>query len=331
VFVDYHAKDPEKLLVPPSVFLGKSVREIMPPQLGETLAAAFARAVRSDEPEKVEYSLGADDAERFYEATVVSCDEDKVLSIVRDITDRRRAELDAAAQRQELVHLNRVAMLGELTGALAHELSQPLAAILCSAQAARRFLDRDSLEVEEVSGAVDDIIRNDRRAGAVIERLRTMLKKGTTVRQRLDLAEITRDALDLVRSDLLVRRISVATRFAPSLAVVGDRIQLQQVILNLVHNACEAMAAIEPGKRQLTIETAACGELVELSISDNGIGIPPNQLDAVFEPFVTFREHGLGLGLAISRSIVSSHGGRIVSENNPDRGAIFRCLLPAAP
>jgi PAS domain S-box-containing protein len=331
VFLDYHAKDPERLIAPPASFMGRSVREMLPPALAETLSGAFARVVASDEPEKVEYSLGENEGERFYEAMVVRCDEDRVLSIVRDITDRRRAELDAAAQRQELVHLNRVAMLGELTGALAHELSQPLAAVLSSAQAARRFLDRTPADVEEVSEAIDDIIRNDQRAGAVIERLRTLLKKGTPVRQRLDLGEITREALELVRSDLQVRRISVATRFAPALpAVIGDRIQLQQVILNLVHNACEAMAGIESGDRTLIVDTATRGESVEVSICDNGVGIPPNQLDAVFEPFVTFREHGLGLGLAISRSIMGAHGGRITAENNPDGGATFRCLLPAA-
>ena len=138
VFLHYHAKDPAKLMVPPSVFLGRSVREVMPPALAEALSGAFARALASNEPEKLEYTVGSDAEELFFEATVVRCDDDKVLSIVRDITDRKRAELDAAAQRHELAHLNRVAMLGELTGALAHELSQPLAAILSNAQAARR-------------------------------------------------------------------------------------------------------------------------------------------------------------------------------------------------
>ena len=331
VFLDYHARDPELLIVAPPAFLGKSVREVLPPALAEALSGAFARAIESDEPEKLEYSLGSDDTERFYEAMIVRCDGDTVLSIVRDITDRKRAELDATAQRHELAHLNRVAVMGELTGALAHELSQPLAAILCSAQAARRFLDRAPLEMEEITGAVDDIIRNDRRAGAVIERLRTLLKKGTTVPQPLDLGEVTREVLDLTHSDFQARRISVATRFAPSLpSVLGDRIQLQQVILNLVLNACEAMAGSDPCERRLAIETAVSDEFVQVSISDNGVGIPSNQLDAVFEPFVTFREHGLGLGLAISRSIIVAHGGRIVSENNQDRGATFRCLLPAA-
>src|SRR4029453_18787585 len=144
VFLHYHAKDPARLLVPPSEFLGRTVREVMPPALAEVLIAAFGKALASDEPEKVEYTIAADDQELFYEATVVRCDDDKLLSIVRDITDRRRAELDAAAQRHELAHLNRVAVLGELTGALAHELSQPLAAILSNAQAARRLLEGEA-------------------------------------------------------------------------------------------------------------------------------------------------------------------------------------------
>jgi two-component system, LuxR family, sensor kinase FixL len=283
----------------------------------------------SDEPEKLEYTIGADDEERFYEATVVRCDGDKVLSIVRDITDRKRAELDAAAQRHELAHLNRVAMLGELTGALAHELSQPLAAILGNAQAARRLLDGDTLDASELRATLDDIIKNDKRAGAVIDRLRTLLKKGTSVRQPLNLNEVTREVLDLTRGDLLARRISVTTRLAPSLPLVlGDRVQLQQVVLNLVLNACDAMDETSPRERTLTLETTADDELVDVAISDCGVGIPVNQLAAVFEPFVTFRAQGLGLGLAISRSIVISHGGRITAENNHDRGVTLRCRFP---
>jgi PAS domain S-box-containing protein len=329
VFLHYHARDPAKLLVPPSAFLGRSVREVMPPALADALSAAFARALASDEPEKLEYTIGADDEERFYEATVVRCDGDKVLSIVRDITDRKRAELDAAAQRHELAHLNRVAMLGELTGALAHELSQPLAAILGNAQAARRLLDGDTLDASELRATLDDIIKNDKRAGAVIDRLRTLLKKGTSVRQPLNLNEVTREVLDLTRGDLLARRISVTTRLAPSLPLVlGDRVQLQQVVLNLVLNACDAMDETSPRERTLTLETTADDELVDVAISDCGVGIPVNQLAAVFEPFVTFRAQGLGLGLAISRSIVISHGGRITAENNHDRGVTLRCRFP---
>ena len=330
VFLHHHAKDPSKLMVPPSAFLGRSVRDVLPPSLADGLTAAFARALESDEPEKLEYTIGADDQERFYEATVVRCDGDKVLSIVRDITDRRRAELDAAAQRHELAHLNRVGMLGELIGALAHELSQPLAAMLSNAHAARRLLDAPALDVPELRATLDDIISNDKRAGAVIDRLRTLLKKGTSVRQPVNLSDVAREVLDLTRSDLLARRIVVSTKLACSPPpVLGDRVQLQQVMLNLVLNACDAMDECSPRDRTLVLETAVDGEFVDIAIADCGVGIPANQLNAVFEPFVTFRPQGLGLGLAISRSIVLSHGGSISAENNPDRGVTLRCRLPA--
>ena len=157
------------------------------------LAQAFARVSASDEPEKVEYMLGADDAERFYEACIVRCDGDKVLSIVRDITDRKRAELETDSQRRELTHLSRVAMLGELTGALAHELSQPLTAVRANAQAARHFLDRDPLDVAELRATLDDIIKNNKRAGAVIDRLRALLRKEDTALQPVDMNEVARE------------------------------------------------------------------------------------------------------------------------------------------
>ena len=142
MFLDYHARDASRLHVPPAAFLGRHVRDVLPPPVADALAKAFTRVAPSDEPEKVEYTLGADDDERFYEACIVRCDGDKILSIVRDITDRKRAELEADAHRRELAHLGRVAMLGELSGTLAHELSQPLTAVLSNAQAARRLLDR---------------------------------------------------------------------------------------------------------------------------------------------------------------------------------------------
>jgi len=331
VFIDYHVKNPDRLLVQPSVFMGRSVREVLPPAIAEALSNAFARTCESDEPEKLEYGLGADEEERFYEATVVRCDADKLLSIVRDITDRRRVELDAAKQRHELAHLSRVAMLGELSGALAHELSQPLAAILSNAQAARRFLDRTPLDLPELRATLEDVIRNDQRAGAVIDRLRTLLKKGESVMQPLNFNDVLQEVLDLAKSDVLARRISVTTKLAPSIPpVLGDRVQLQQVVLNLVLNACDAMAETEPGERKLMLETTGLGEFVQVAVSDRGIGIPADQLEAVFEPFVTFRDQGLGLGLAISRSIVLSHDGRITAENNQDRGTTFRCFFPVA-
>ena len=331
VFLDCHAKNPQDLLEPPEVFLGKSMQEVLPPWLAEAHYRAFERALATNEPERLEYSLDSYHERRFYEACIVRFDNDKLLSIVRDITDRKRAELDAAAQRQELAHLNRVLMLAEQSGALAHELSQPLAAILTNAQAARRLLDQSPLDLDELRAALDDVIKNDKRAGTVIFRLRELLKKSATVLQPVDLNEVTREVLDLTHSDLLLRRMPITTSLSPDIPpVLGDRVQLQQVILNLIFNACDAMSAVEPAERELTLTTVADDGFVQIAVADRGVGIPDGQLDAVFDPFVTHRTQGLGLGLTISRSIVQAHRGRIQAENNADRGATFRCFLPVA-
>jgi PAS domain S-box-containing protein len=331
IYLDCHVKNPGALLVPPETFLGKTIRDILPASLADTFERAFERARVTNEPERIEYSLDLQHERRFYEACIVRCDSDKLLSIVRDISDRKHAELDAAAQRQELAHLNRVLILAEQSGALAHELSQPLAAILANAQAARHLLDRTPLDLEELRATLDDVIKSDKRAGMVIQRLRALLKKSNAVLQPLDLNEVTRDVLDLTHSDLLLRRMPITTALSPSIPpVLGDRVQLQQVILNLVINACDAMSTIEPAERELKLTTVADDECVQIAISDRGVGIPDGQLDSVFDPFVTHRAEGLGLGLAISRSIVVAHRGRIQAENNADRGATFRCFLPLA-
>jgi PAS domain S-box-containing protein len=331
VLLDYHAKDASKLHVAPSVFLGKRVTDVLPPPIGEALAKAFVRAGASGEAEKVEYTIGSDDAEQFFEACIVRCDSDKILSIVRDITDRKRAELEADAHRRELAHLSRVSMLGELTGALAHELSQPLTAVLSNAQAARRLLDLRPLNVGLLRATLDDIIRSDKRAGAVIDRLRALLRKGGNAVQPVDVNEMIREVIDLAYGELMSRRVTVQSAFTPALPLVlGDRVQLQQVVLNLVLNACDAMKTAHAPQRDLGISTLTQDGFVELVVSDRGPGIPDGQLERVFEPFVTFREQGLGLGLAISRSIVAAHGGSIRAENNADGGATFRCLLPVS-
>ncbi len=331
VYLDCHINNPEGLLVPPETFLGKSMRDVLPASLADMFERAFERALSTNEPERLEYSVEIGHEQRFYEACIVRCDGERLLSIVRDISDRKRAELDAAAQRQELAHLNRVLILAEQSGALAHELSQPLAAILANAQAARHLLDRTPLDLEELRATLDDVIKSDKRAGTVIHRLRELLKKSNTVLQPLDLNEVTREVLDLTHSDLLLRRMPITTALSPGIPpVMGDRVQLQQVILNLVLNACDAMSTIEPADRELTLTTVADDECVQIAIADRGVGIPDGELDSVFDPFVTHRPQGLGLGLAISRSIVVAHRGRIQAENNADRGATFRCFLPLA-
>ncbi len=324
--LDYHVKDASKPHTPPCAL--NNIREVLPPAVADVLARAFVRASQSDITEKVEYALGADGVEQFYEARIVRCDGDKILTIVRDITARKQAELEADAQRRQLAHLSRVATLGELSGALAHELGQPWTAVLTNAQAARHFLDRHPLNVDELREALNDIIRNGKRAGEVIDRLRALLRKEESARQPIDLSDVVREVLDLAVGELTSRRVTVKSALTTIPPVLGDRVQLQQVVLNLVLNACDAMNNTHATERQLVLSTRAANGFVELAVTDCGSGIPEGQLERVFEPFVTFREQGLGLGLAISRSIVMAHGGAIHAENNLSGGATFRCVLP---
>jgi C4-dicarboxylate-specific signal transduction histidine kinase len=202
--------------------------------------------------------------------------------------------------------------------------------VLSNAQAALRFLDGGPEQLEEVRDCLVDIVDNDKRAGDVIRRLRTLLKKEDAEYRPLDLNEVVVDVLRLTRSDLLNRNVSVATRLAPNLPpVLGDRVQLQQVLLNLVMNACDAMDALPHGR---CIEVRTDGHdssPVEVVVSDVGKGIAEDQLERIFEPFVTSKSEGMGMGLAVCRTIVKSHGGSLTASNNPARGASFRFSLPA--
>ena len=253
-----------------------------------------------------------------------------IITITRDVTEQKRAEREAREQRQQITHLTRVAMLGELSGALAHELNQPLTAILSNAQAAQHLLGASRLDTGELREILHDIATEDRRAGEIIRRLHALFKNEETHFQPLDVNDLVSDVLQLARGDLVARGIDAVTHLAPALPPVrGDRVQLQQVLLNLAVNACEAMSAGDPPGHALTIRTHAVADGgAQISVSDDGPGIPAASLDKLFQPFFTTKRQGLGLGLSISRSIVSAHGGRLWAENNPGRGATFHVVLP---
>jgi PAS domain S-box-containing protein len=252
-----------------------------------------------------------------------------VLASIVDITERRRAELEAARQRDELAHLSRVMLAGELSGALAHELNQPLTAILTNAQTARRLLAQGAADEAELQDILTDVVEASHRATHVILRLRLLLKKGELQRRPLAVNEVVGNALKLMRSDLARRRVTVAAELAPRLpAVMGDGVQLQQVLLNLLVNGCEAMAGVEGPERRLLVRTELAAEGVRVSVVDRGGGIAPEQRERLFEPFFTTKGKGMGLGLAICRTIISAHGGRLWATNNPDRGATFQFTLP---
>jgi C4-dicarboxylate-specific signal transduction histidine kinase len=218
-----------------------------------------------------------------------------------------------------------------LAGSLAHELNQPLTAILSNAQAAQRFLAHDQPDLNEVRDILVDIVAEDKRAGEVIRRLRPLLKKGEVQRLPLNVNEVVLEALELVRGDLVNHGVAAQTELAPDLPVLhGDRVQLQQVLLNLVMNACDAMAGAARDDRQITIRTDLAGDgLVRVSVVDSGPGIAPDKLEQVFEPFYTTKPHGMGLGLAVCRTIIMAHGGKLWAANNPGRGASFHFALPA--
>jgi C4-dicarboxylate-specific signal transduction histidine kinase len=254
-----------------------------------------------------------------------------VLVSLVDVSERRRYERETVKQRDELAHLSRVAMLGELSGSLAHELNQPLAAILSNAQAAQRFLARNPPALDAVSDILSDIVRNDRRAGSVIQRLRSLLRKEEAERRPLAFNDVVVESLQLMRSDLLNRQVSVRTELAPELpSVSGDRVQLQQVLLNYVINGCDAMDG-QPADRQLLVRTRAAGDgAIQVAVSDRGTGIPQADIERIFDPFMTTKTRGMGLGLAICRTIVAAHGGRAWATNNADRGATLHFELPTA-
>jgi C4-dicarboxylate-specific signal transduction histidine kinase len=243
-----------------------------------------------------------------------------------------QAEREIAVQRDELAHLSRVTMLGELSGSIAHELNQPLTAILSNAQAALLMTDAIT-DLGEVREILRDIVDADKRAGEVIRRLRLLFTKGEVVYQRLAPADVIREVLRLMRNDLMNHGVVVREAIADDLPPVrGDRVQLQQVMINLFMNACHAMAAMPSADRRLTVsaEPASNGEAgVRVSVTDNGPGIAPERLEQIFEPFVTSKSAGMGLGLAVCRTIVTAHGGRLWADHADGGGATFFMSLPA--
>ncbi len=248
------------------------------------------------------------------------------LTIVVDRTER----YELLRNRQQLAHLTRVSTLGELAGSLAHELNQPLTAILSNAQAAQRFLERQPVDLAEVREILHDLVEDNHRASEVIRKIRALVKKDELEAAPLSIASVIRDAALLVHSDAIVRGIRVFVSVAPELPrVYGDKVQLQQVMLNLLLNAFDASESCLSLNHEVTIEaTLADADTIRVGVRDGGVGLAANTVDKLFLPFFTSKQDGLGLGLSISRSIVEMHGGRIWAESNKDHGATFYFTLP---
>jgi PAS domain S-box-containing protein len=254
----------------------------------------------------------------------------QVLGASTDITARKKAEDELRQQRDELAHLTRVSTMGQLAASLAHELNQPLTAILSNAQAAQRFLAANPADVSEVNEILRDIVEDDNRASEVIQRMRAMVKKDDLKFSTLDLAALISEVLLLVHSDAVMHNVRVSLQLDAGLPPVrGDKVQFQQVMLNLLMNAFDAMRSRTPGERAVLVKAELDGaEGVKVSVGDSGIGLASDEIDKIFQPFFTTKREGLGMGLSISRSIIEAHGGRLWAENNPDRGAMFCFTVP---
>jgi PAS domain S-box-containing protein len=248
----------------------------------------------------------------------------------RDITERKDAELELQLRREELAHVTRIVTVGELATSLAHEINQPLTAIRCNAEAAQRFLSGAVPDLGEVRQILADIIQDDTRAGEVVGRIRTLVKKEAPRREEVELNNAVWETIGLVRSASFLEGLSITADLDPDLPTVqGDRVQLQQVVLNLLLNATAAMRDTLPASRKLVIRTAMeDGRGVRVSVRDSGIGIDRHEMDRLFEPFYTTKADGLGMGLSISRTIIKAHNGTIGAENNPEGGATFYFTLP---
>jgi C4-dicarboxylate-specific signal transduction histidine kinase len=241
---------------------------------------------------------------------------------------RARAEERESRLRDALAHAGRASTAGELATSLAHEVNQPLAAIVANAQAGRRFLAREPVARDDVDEILRDIAQQGQRASEVIRRLREFLRKHTAARRVLDLNQVVRDALPLVRRELEENRVRLALELASAAPEVeADPVQLQQVLVNLVKNACEAMAEF-PGERNILARTASSDARATIEVSDTGPGLAPEVEARLFEPYVTTKPAGMGLGLAICRSIVEAHGGKLVGANMPGGGVVFRVEIP---
>ena len=265
---------------------------------------------------------------RFHINGASEIEEDQVSGSVIDITAQHETLAEAANLRHSLTHLTRVGLLGQLGGALAHELKQPLTAILSNAQALQRMVEHEDLDMTEIRAVISDIIQDDTRAAAVIQHLRSLLKPGEFHSQVLDLNDIVRETLELVHNEMITRRVAISCAADEArLPVTGDPIQLQQLLLNLIFNAADAMAGDKGGMILITTDRIE-GPCAHLAVTDTGQGIEPDVLSRLFEPFISTKTQGVGLGLPISRAIVLSHKGRIWAQNNPGRGATFHVALP---
>ena len=329
VYLDFHASDVSDLLVPPAQFLGKNMRDVLPGDLAERIATCFQQA-GSNEPSVMEYALQLDQGMRHFEARIIRGQQDTFLSIVRDITERKLAEESLQRAQTELALATRRLTMGALAASIAHEISQPLTAIISNANAGLRLLERGQLE--ELKATFEDVVKDGQRAASVMHQTRALFTERAPRTESLDLNQVILNVVAVVRHEIFRNRVVLSTDLADGVPTVhGDRTQLQQVMLNLIMNGLEAMAGVDDRPCELVIRSrkSPSGEVV-VSVSDSGVGFDPGDGERLFDAFFTTKPTGMGMGLSISRSIVSSLGGELWAAPNTPYGSTFHFRLPTS-
>jgi PAS domain S-box-containing protein len=315
--------------------LGKTAFDALPQDLARRFSIDEKRAVETGKDVEREHVMESNGAPRIHETHQFPLQRPDgtpyaVCGVYFDITETRQKDEALHKFRRQIWHTDRVASTGAISASLAHEICQPLAAILNNAQAGLRFLDHDQVDLEEIREILQDVVRDDKRAGTIINGLRAMLQQQETPYADVDLTLCIEEVLELLHSEVIRHGVEVERVLEANLTVRANKTQIQQVILNLTINALEAMAEQPAGERILRIKAARTDGKAAVSISDTGVGIAEDMLDRIFEGFYTTKPQGLGVGLEVCRSIMESHHGSIWAETNPDRGATFHFTLPLA-
>jgi signal transduction histidine kinase len=261
--------------------------------------------------------------------TIVLVQAGLILVLLREHRRRQFAEVESQQRMAELAHVNRISTAGELASSIAHELNQPLGAILTNAETLNEILNSPTPDIAELKDIAKDILQDDRRASEVIRRMRSLLKKAPFELKNFDLNDLIGETLGVLSALAVGRKVELTSSITPdALPILGDRIQIQQVILNLVMNGIDAMKDTPSENRIISIRTSRVENLAELSVSDRGSSIPEDKLKEVFEPFFTSKAEGMGMGLSIARTIIEAHQGQIWAKNRDHGGASFRIRLP---
>jgi PAS domain S-box-containing protein len=319
--------------------IGKTSHDVFPKEEADRIAARDKQLLDSDQPifDERQIQTPRNGIRNIVSRRLTVCDDDGksryLVGVIEDVTERKQVEKRIAHMANEVIHLNRIAIAGVLSTSFAHELNQPLGAILSNAEAAEVLLTANPFNAAQLKETIADIRRDDERAAEIIKQLGGLLKKGSEIElQEFDLNDAVRCALHFLDHEAETRGVMPSVnQVRAALPVRANVVHLQQVILNLAVNGMDAMASRDPGSRRLTLETALSGDAdVEVSVSDSGAGIPPDKLERIFDTFVTTKPQGTGLGLSIARTIVETYGGKIWAENRLEGGAVFRFTLPLA-